>query len=887
MDPQARSRSLPPEGAARQRPGEAGSAAGAGSGAAAPLFTAFGLLLPLGVVVAFLLLVGGIAAGFVRWMLLDEAGTAWLLQRVPGLQVQGLQGALLGPRWQAERLVFTWSGGKASATLEGLRAEGLQWAWRPDAHAWVAVQVGELTLRKATVVSGPPSTTPAAAPSSLQLPLHVALAKARIGTLQIDQLAPVQALAVDGLVLRAEPGAEHRVDAASATWQGVAVQAAARVANTAPMALALQAQMRPALDGDAPRWAAVLALQGPLAQPALTGTLRGVPRPGLAPPAIDVKSVLRPFQPWPLERLDLSTEELDLAALSPQAPQTRLAGSATLAPRVQGAPLAAAVELVNALPGRWNERRLPLVRLAADLRGSLDQPDRLEAPQFDITLADASAAAGRWSGRALWQGHVLTLDTRLSDLTPQRLDSRAAAMRLAGPVQATLRGLPSPSGGASPTPPSAQWKVELEGALDASPQPVKLAMEGQATDSRLEINPLRATSGSASAELRAVLQQADNRGSRSDWRLETTGSLVDFDPTPWWPGEAGGAWRQGPHRLSAGWQADVRLPANAAQLHTLELLQRLAGNGALRLHDSVLAGVPLSADVRLSYPQAAAPTTVQLRAEALVGGNRLTLEGRGDPTSNGDGDRWRAELQADTLATLAPLARLHPALAAALPRQGSAGAELTAEGRWPNLRTEGQAQASQLVVGDLSLAQGQASWRLATGGSAVVERPLAARITLAGLAWGAPGARQAADHLSGDLSGTLADHRIEIGGALPLRPPEAAVQALGVLAQSGTRAQLLAQGQWQPEPAGGGRWRARVERLLVGSWDGSAPAGTAGAFTTPRYGRRRATCVPNCSSAPAARCRRCRPTPAVSRWASRWRCAGTRCRPTGAASGPR
>lgn len=797
--------------------------------APAPLATSLSLLLPLAVVSAFLLLVVGVAVGFVRWTLLDEAGSQWLLQRVPGVQVQGFQGALLGERWQAEKVSVAWNGGRASLTLEGLQGRGLRWTWRPDDQAWLALEVDDLAVRRVALRTGPPSDKPPSAPTSFKLPIHLAIASARVDELQIDTLAPVQTLALRGLSLRAEPDAEHRVAAASATWQGVAVEASGRIANRAPLVLDVQAQLRPALDGEAPRWAAVLRAQGPLAQPALTGTLRGVPRPGLAPPAIDLKTVLRPFQAWPLERLDLATTELDLSALSARAPQTRLNGSATLAPRVQGAPLAAAIELVNALPGRWNERRLPLVRLAAELRGSLDQPDRLEAPRFDVTLADATGSAGRWTGRALWQGHELTLDTRLAELIPQRLDSRAAAMRLSGPVTTTVRGLQSPSGTASPDGVSLSWTVELDGSLDASPQPVRLAMEGQANDRRLEIGRLRLDSGGAGAEMRAVFQQLNNRGERSDWRLETSGSLVDFDPVPWWPGEPGSPWRQATSRLSAGWQADVRLPANAAQLHSLELLQRLAGNGSLRLQDSVLAGVPLSADLRLGYTQAAAPATVQLYADLRVGGNRLTLDGRGDPAGNGEGDRWRAELQADSLANLAPLARLHPALAGWVPRAGTGTAELAADGRWPQLRTEGQLRLSQLQLGERRVAQGTASWRLATGG----DRPLAARVVLAGLEWGAPGARQAADHLSAELSGTLADHRIEIGGALPLRPPEAAVQALGVQAQSGTRAQLLAQGQWQPDPAGGGRWTARVERLLVGSWDGSAPAGTGGAFTAP------------------------------------------------------
>jgi autotransporter translocation and assembly factor TamB len=100
----------------------------------------------------------------------------------------------------------------------------------------------------------------------------------------------------------------------------------------------------------------------------------------------------------------------------------------------------------------------------------------------------------------------------------------------------------------------------------------------KAGDQQLEITQLQARSGGASAELTARLQKAGP----GDWQLQSVGSLIDFDPLPWWPGESGSTWRQGPHRLSAGWQFDLRLPGNAAGLATIELAQRVAGSGVLR-----------------------------------------------------------------------------------------------------------------------------------------------------------------------------------------------------------------------------------------------------------------------------------------------------------------
>jgi translocation and assembly module TamB len=765
----------------------------------------------LAVVIAFLLLVAGTATAVLRWWAFDEAGSAWLVARLPVVEVKGFQGALLGNRWRADRVRLTW-GADQWILIEGLDGSGMRWSWRPHADAWVGLDIDQASARKVTLHTGKPGTQPPKLPASLALPLQLSVGQASVDELQVDQLPLVVQLQAQGLVLDAHPGGEHHVQSAVANWAGVHVEARGGIGTSGPLPVSLQVTLRPATEGDGPGWAAVAQAQGTIEKFDLTATLRGVPLPKREPPAVDLRASVLPLQAWPLAALDLSTRELDLSALSLRMPQTRLSGQARLAPGATDAPLVAQLQLDNALPGRWNEQRLPLKRLSAELRGDLRQPDRLEARGFDVQLADARQLAGRITGNALWQGHELTLETRLVDLVPQRLDGRAPAMTLSGPVQVKLRGLRSPGSSTTTTPPPTlvTWKVDLDGRLDGAPYPVQLGMEGSATDQQLIISTLRAQTGNTTAELKLLLQHA----ARGDWKLESAGSLVNFDPVAWWPGESGTAWRQGPHRLSGGWQFDVRLPGNAATLPAVELLQRVAGTGNLRIQDSVLAGVPLSADIKVGYTQATTPTTAQLRADVVLGGNQLSVDGRGDLTAAGQADHWRAELKADNLAALAPLARLHPNLAEWVPRQGTAHLMVAADGRWPGMRTEGNARVTQLQMGKLSMAQGTASWRLDAAG----DRSLAAKLDLAGLQLG----KQRADHLRADVSGTLAEHRIDISGALPLMPPDAAMRLLGAQAQSGTRAQMLAQGAWQQAPGGGGTWRARVEQLVVGSWDGSA-----------------------------------------------------------------
>jgi translocation and assembly module TamB len=129
----------------------------------------------------------------------------------------------------------------------------------------------------------------------------------------------------------------------------------------------------------------------------------------------------------------------------------------------------------------------------------------------------------------------------------------------------------------------------------------------------------------------------------------------------------------------------------------------------------------------------------------------------------------------------------------------------------------GDLRLSQLAAGPLSIARASSNWRMASYGDA----PQSALIEAAGIVWG----QQRADNVRAEMHGTLAEHRIEVSGAMPVLPPQAMEQMLGLQGQSGTRALMTAQAGWTPEGVGAGRYRARIERLLVGSWDGSAGSG--------------------------------------------------------------
>lgn len=151
-----------------------------------PLRAVWYLLQPVLLVALLLALVVAGGAGGAAWLLRSEDGSRWLLARVPGVDVQGLQGALLSERFAAERLVIRWgTGGQQSVAIDGLRAEGMHWQWHPAPGAWLGLKAASLQARKIDVQTGPPGPQPptllAARPASTNIAPHTEGIEARMG----------------------------------------------------------------------------------------------------------------------------------------------------------------------------------------------------------------------------------------------------------------------------------------------------------------------------------------------------------------------------------------------------------------------------------------------------------------------------------------------------------------------------------------------------------------------------------------------------------------------------------------------------------------------------------------------------------------------------------
>ena len=743
----------------------------------------------------------------------QPAALPWLLQQVPGITVQGVQGSLhQGPvkiqqlRWQAAAVPGQAAPG-GQLTVEGLQIALGPLGWRPYPGAWVQLHLPQVVADRVTWRSGPDTGGPLLAPANLRLPFTLQVDELQIRQLLIDDQAPISALTARvGLGLAR--GAHHRVDRLALAWQGSGLAGAAQIDSAAPLALtALLAAQR---DGPRP-WTAQLRLSGPLAQ--LKAHLQLAGRPvGPAPaPALAAQATLQPFERWPLGALALSTQALDLAALVPGWPQTGLSGDAQVQTHGLDLPASAQINLTNRLPGAWDQQRLPIAQLALAGSATPRQPGRLRFERFEALLAGAAGPAGTVSGQGQWHDGALALDMAVAHLQPARLHQQAAALLLGGPLQLQISGLGG--GTAGPAGLQAQAKARLTGrTLDGSGLPVTVAITAHGNPQHWQITEAQAQAGPARAQ--ATL---DARSEPAGWRLKGQASLARFDPRPWWRGNAQSAWRQGPHRLDA--TADLNLlwrglppaatgPTALAGGGLPQQLDRwlaaVDGDAQVQVQDSQVAGVPVAAQLRLQRRAQGSALDI----EATLAGNRFSAHGqRGGQAAQ---DVLRLQWQAPQLAALAPLGRLAdawaPGLAAQWPVAGSLTGDVTASGRWPAWQTQGEVQAQGLRLGALGLQSARLAW--STGPDA--DAPLSVQLQATGLA----DADRRLDSLSASLGGSLRQHRLALRVDSPAKPPAWTENLLGP-AGTGTRLQIDGQGQWVPAgPAG----RTAATGGLPGTW---------------------------------------------------------------------
>jgi translocation and assembly module TamB len=800
------------------------------------------------------------------WVLGTERGLGWALAQQDFVQAEQFSGSLLAG-FSASRIVVRWGAAREHrVVIDGARASALHLAPGGTA-AWLRLHAEQVSAQRVSVQLAP-SDEPAQLPSDLRLPVEIEVDAARVGTLELPGLAAHPVRNASGQVhLGAQQGHMYRASGlrfavGPLQWSGTA-QIGTGTTEEGALPLRVELEAKQATDAQAPKpelppwaralrqdWQARLHAQGPLARFAATLELRGQGQ------RLDARAVVTPIEAWPLPRLDLQTEQLDLSALIADAPRTALSGSIRIEPPVrQGALPSARVQMVNHRPGRWDQQGLPLRSAAFELRAPSGATGRLEFVNVQAALASDQRDAGTLQGGGQWSAGGFSLQARLAQVRPNWLDPRAPAMTLSGPISLSgqlaasggrsASSIPAPAAEAAPGAPSNtvtprfELSAELEGSLrndawsDAvgnNERSVTLKVSAAASPHSIEIRELQARAGSALLTLSGTAQRA---APAAPWQLDGKASVNDFDPLAWFPGAPESAWRRGPHRFNGdaafSFALPSTLPSATGSGHEpqaspdwqdwLEWLPTVQGQAELNVRPSQLAGVALRGALSL-HNSASAQSRFSAKLDA--GGNSLNATGQWARGDTGRSDRWELEVQAAQLARLAAWRALSGvALEWPLPT-GTLEAKVKLEGRWPTLRTQGQLSAQALRLAAFSVARGQARWNFDQAPNA----PFDVQLDLSGARW----EQQSAQSMKLNLQGTTEAHTLELRALLNVAAPAWTDFLLGQApaddASRSTLVQLNAQGGLG-SPAGATaapRWQGTLQGLdLRSSAAGAAP----------------------------------------------------------------
>ncbi|MGH6648387.1 translocation/assembly module TamB domain-containing protein [Aquabacterium sp.] len=727
---------------------------------------------PLWLVMTLLMLVT-LGLGGLWWALHQEVATARLLSVLPGVKVIEPKGGLL-TGFSAQRVEVGLPHGSRLVLIEP-RWQGVSFRHDGSVATQVGVTIDALQARSVDLhwVSGPPSKTPSPPPTQFDLPVSVRLKSVTVGVFRSNLLAPQDLQDLDARVfLQESVGAGHQHQVALNKlvvhgWQ-VKGQAALVTRERMDLDLNLDAEHPAGASGGIDIGDARLRLKGPLQRLAASGQVQ-LGEGTEAAQGLVLSGEVTPFAAWPVPRLALQARGLNLAVLWPALPTTALSGQVNVQPTPasaqRGAPdLAMDLALENAKPGSWDAKGLPLVRMSGQLGlpvassgASAGQLNTLgQAGQLALNLA-LPRIGGKALATVAINGHwdLVTpqntmLQADIQGLEPQALDGRAPPLQLQGRVN--VQSAPSASNEASKD--WQRWAVlaDLKGQYNKGPgtpvRPVAVNLSGHWSPTLIEVKSLTLGSGDALAKLTG---QASQTG-EAPWRAKGQLDLSNFDPQLWmpWPDKAVGT-----NRL----QGRVQFDADALG----------QGDMSARLDPSQLAGLALTG--QLSWKGPANQPDMAFKADLNLAGNQLALNAVVPVTrSVQDGVqiasqkplRGQLQVQAGQIQALQPLAQWwgwHDL-------QGKVQGEVSVEGLWPALSTQGQLDLSSLQAKDASdtlyaLEQGQGRWRINTG---QVSAPAQASLTIRQARLGGT----AVEQFTAALEGSGQSHRLVAQGDVRL-----------------------------------------------------------------------------------------------------------------------
>lgn len=445
------------------------------------------LLAVLGVLLLILLLAGA----FTAWLFTTESGARtalpMLAERTDGaVDIDGVHGRLAGPL-HIERVVV-------ERTNDRLELTDVRLDWHPSAllqdrllHL-SSLQIGHLAVISKIDQTPEPDT---GMPEDIGLPVQVRADDIRVdggeirrGPAQLAELGPL-ALSLNYADQRYQLdlerlGAKPQLDDGTAS---AGLSGTFDLSSQRPFPLT----GRFAFDSEARFEEREIGATGKVT---LDGSLEEL-RTGLDllvnQTPVAGSAVLRPFSDQILGRAQLDTEALDLSALEPSLPQTKLDVALNV-----GKDGAGRLNVRNHAPGTYENQRLPLT--AFDLRFH----EREDGFEFEHILARLGVSdkpggtAGELNGNGRYVDGKLELSLATKELDLQRIDPQLRATSLAGTINAShVDG-------------RQEFTVALSEPL--GPSRVTLDAHGVLADAELEIRR---------AELKA-----------GDGRLQVTGSMA-------------------------------------------------------------------------------------------------------------------------------------------------------------------------------------------------------------------------------------------------------------------------------------------------------------------------------------------------------------------------
>lgn len=315
---------------------------------------------------------------------------------------------------------------------------GVAWTLAPLFNK--QLRLGELSVASLTIVDQGNSadTPPLTPPTDLRLPITLEL-PFKVARFSWTGATTLQATELSGIYHY--DGQAHSLEQGHGRVASGSYQLSGQLQAMAPMALALQAQglvqttlpssQQPLtvtataqVTGQLAGPDAVLALQASL-KPVATGGTAARKATSQAMQA-EISAQLAPWQAQPIIRGQAQWRGLNLAALWPQAPTTQLSGDASVTP--DGQAWQGRLTLANARPGPWDQQRLPLNSVQADLR--------YDQTQWTLQSLQAKAAGGSITGSGdftdgQWRGVA-----ELQQVNPGAIDTRLASSALSGKLQA-------------------------------------------------------------------------------------------------------------------------------------------------------------------------------------------------------------------------------------------------------------------------------------------------------------------------------------------------------------------------------------------------------------------------------------------------------------------